>query len=514
MPLTNEKKKTDKKRGALGAPTGTALNRQEPAPLYRGDSRPPNEIYKKGFKALGTNKDLVDHILHCGGEKGTKYVSTSISKEKAKKHPKYVSKSYVYEIRTMRPVVNVEEFIKNYLDKFGDLKGAAQFYAKTEREIAIKGKISPFEIKKCWKVSKIDKKRVISTEFVLNPEYYEHVIQKVRFSVKTISATVVAIEVGIDINELYQEYSISKKIGNFSNTYQVGIQLAGKWIGGFTLGLLGARCGASIGSLAGSYGIIGGSILGGAGGFFYGAMGGSALGEEIYQKLNSPERTRSSAPSTILPSSVFEETRARLNSLDTSISMNSHVRINEQSQLATPDIVLSDAEMFRGRRSLDLLNNAAKRMAEMPSVPSRPCNPTTASALVSNQSRASRGADRQSTRLSHRTRVSSMNSLSESIESLSTIDYTITPTSLNPASRFISKNGESRHSFFNNATAKSLYVPAEFDTILSERLNVGINPDANANGERAFGGAIGSGTCCTRDGSSVSTAGGDVSFGR
>jgi RHS repeat-associated protein len=97
-------------------------------PLYRSDTRGPEEIFESGFDPRGGNMDLVEHASGYSTDSG--YVSTSMSKSVA-----IARGGYVYEIRGANGVNVNQEFPGNPFSH--------------EKEIAVPGRIDASCIVSC-----------------------------------------------------------------------------------------------------------------------------------------------------------------------------------------------------------------------------------------------------------------------------------------------------------------------------------------------------------------------------
>src|SRR5579872_5028135 len=78
-----------------------------PPPLYRGDLRTPDTIFREGFQALGKDANLIKHVVYYYSSSApSQYISTTVSKEVASKFPQGAPPvpdsdfNHVYEIHT------------------------------------------------------------------------------------------------------------------------------------------------------------------------------------------------------------------------------------------------------------------------------------------------------------------------------------------------------------------------------------------------------------------------------
>lgn len=94
-----------------------------------------------------------------------------------------------------------------------------------------------------------------------------------------------AVGIATDSYSLYSQYQQSVKTGNYANTYQEGVRIAGGWTGAYAVGTAGAQFGAAFGlafSPAGS--VIGGAIgglIGGGIGYFGGSYASVGIAKDI-----------------------------------------------------------------------------------------------------------------------------------------------------------------------------------------------------------------------------------------
>lgn len=120
--------------------------------LYRGDSRDPDFIFKNGFNARGKNLNLLSHVTN-DASLDSAYISTSTSKEAATLFPwvSDIKYSYVYEINSYRPPINVVAYLTHEFN-LGDIHPEDFEIIKSEYEKAFVSKIYSQEIKGAWQV--------------------------------------------------------------------------------------------------------------------------------------------------------------------------------------------------------------------------------------------------------------------------------------------------------------------------------------------------------------------------
>ncbi|MEV6430872.1 hypothetical protein [Nocardia sp. NPDC051463] len=104
------------------------------SPLYRGDQRPPHEVFLHGFEPRGTNEDFDDHLV---GDSTSNYVSTSTDAAHANDHTGVDERGYVYIIEDAPGGIDVNLW---YASK-------DQPVAADELEIAFKGGVPANKIK-------------------------------------------------------------------------------------------------------------------------------------------------------------------------------------------------------------------------------------------------------------------------------------------------------------------------------------------------------------------------------
>jgi len=97
-----------------------------PADVYRVDARPPGEIFKDGFKAWGSNGDLLAHILGTSltrtGDEGSSFVATTETLEAAYRIIQRMYENdlalrrtnfYIYEIRADQTFYQVDRYLES-----------------------------------------------------------------------------------------------------------------------------------------------------------------------------------------------------------------------------------------------------------------------------------------------------------------------------------------------------------------------------------------------------------------
>lgn len=268
----------------------------EGEPLYRGDARHFKDIFNKGFTAHGTNTDL---LLHASPPNGfsfsqSAYISTSISRDTAKLFPLSLSTeitpSYVYEIHTKKPIINVVDVLNKINYSPIELE-----ILKSEQERAIPLKIEPNEIKGAWEVESkqriiLDsqekyKVRTIKGEFIPNLNYISpnYSGQKFWNSSRSFGHLLAGVGLALDGMSLYGEYQHSKESGDYSNTYRESVRIMGGWTNAWAVGTSFSEMGiAGCAPIAPPFGSVACGIFGGLLGSAIGYYSGSMLATRIY----------------------------------------------------------------------------------------------------------------------------------------------------------------------------------------------------------------------------------------
>lgn len=237
-------------------------------PLYRGDSRPPHEIFTEGFQAKGKNYDIFSHVR--GSESG--FVSTSKSALASTHFPDSatvfiydLNKSYLYEVYPDPGVdINRKMLRGTPAQKLGHITD----YGK-EFEVAIRDRIAPSQIKSCVDVdinrTPTDISRIATTNKYDNPLFVPSknrsrtLWNAGRYAGKAIMATGLA----LDGYSIVEQYQISTKTGRYGNTRKEVARVAAGWTGAYYGGSAGATYGASLASYGGPYGTVVGGVAGG-----------------------------------------------------------------------------------------------------------------------------------------------------------------------------------------------------------------------------------------------------------
>lgn len=295
----------------LGKPP--ALFTQTYPTLYRGDAKDFNHVFNKGFTALGTNTDLLQHLIPTRESfyfKASAYIPTSLSKEVAAQFPQPlpadINCSYLYEIETKRPAINAVEKLEKILPQ--DVID----FNRGLQERLILSKIEPHEIKGCWKVNiyknligiEFDKayelkmRHIQESSFITNPNFVSPTYPEMKlwnvgklagYSLTFVGAT-------FDALSLNHEYQISKKTGNYDNTYQEGSRLVGAWAGALATGSVFAEMGAAYCIPFAPYGPPVCGFVGGLIGSAVGYYTGSEAGTKIYDIARNGPKNVSQSP--------------------------------------------------------------------------------------------------------------------------------------------------------------------------------------------------------------------------
>ena len=101
--------KASAKPSPKASPKNAAASTTVDDVVYRGDSRPPSQIFEEGFTARGKNMDLTDHAFGYSDDSG--YISTSRSKNVATEFAG--PDGYVYKIKKPANGVDVNQKLGN-----------------------------------------------------------------------------------------------------------------------------------------------------------------------------------------------------------------------------------------------------------------------------------------------------------------------------------------------------------------------------------------------------------------
>ncbi|QAV22565.1 scabin-related ADP-ribosyltransferase [Proteus hauseri] len=94
--------------------------------VYRADSRPPEEVFKKGFFAWGNNLNFHAHVNGVSGRRGSKdsaFIPTTSNFKSSEKFAKDLlnvstdNKSYIYQIRATHNFYSALDTVYYYHDK-------------------------------------------------------------------------------------------------------------------------------------------------------------------------------------------------------------------------------------------------------------------------------------------------------------------------------------------------------------------------------------------------------------
>ncbi|MBY0378001.1 MAG: enterotoxin A family protein, partial [Gammaproteobacteria bacterium] len=162
-----EKKKEESTSGIDAAKYGFGvIFRGEALPVptehwYRGDNAKPKEVHAEGFKAQGTNMDIISHARPVDGNASSSasgYVSTTTSIDVALRHPYEfpagTNRSFIYEIAPQSNAVDVPKaFIANPADP-RESAYIEDYWVNIahEHEKAIPRKIEARDIRGAWPV--------------------------------------------------------------------------------------------------------------------------------------------------------------------------------------------------------------------------------------------------------------------------------------------------------------------------------------------------------------------------
>ena len=207
-------------------------------PLFRGDSRPIEQIHTEGFKPKGSNLNLYHHSLPFNAEgnvMASGYVATSSSKSIASEFPIEAFKTKrVYEILSDKTPVNVLEELTPLLLN-GEISSDDFSMVRAEKEKAFPGAIEPHEIKGCWQTD------ASKETFTPNPNYKvpsSILAQNFLNVMRPTAHALTGLGLALDGLSLHTEYQLSTETGEYSNTYREGARIAGGWAGASTGGFL------------------------------------------------------------------------------------------------------------------------------------------------------------------------------------------------------------------------------------------------------------------------------------
>ncbi len=263
---------------------------------YRGDAKSPDEIFKKGFIARGTNLDVLSHVNPIGEQwfYDSAYVATSTSKNIAKQFPKDSLQAFLYEINAQRHGVDVSSSIHQAMNEKRMNTEDAKIYLQ-EKEMAVPHKIKPSDIKGAWQVEvKLNEEfncmeselfiRSLKDEYIPNPRYANAIAARILNTAKVTGHGLTGIGAILDGMSLFDSYELSKKMNDFDPFFQEGARILGGWSGAWALGTKFAARGGMIGGrtfgpIGAAVGTVGTGIIGGVLGY----QGGGTLAAKSYK---------------------------------------------------------------------------------------------------------------------------------------------------------------------------------------------------------------------------------------
>ena len=256
--------------------------------VYRGDDRLPQQIFSEGFTSRGVNKDLLSHVNPCGDWlEDSGYVSTSTSKEAAKKFPHHLrGRGFLYEVNLHPKAIDVPTVLTPEVGKgalhFEDFE---TFHAEKERAFPLK--IDKKDIKGAWpfdvlgEAGEFEKGRIVHKEYIPNPDYKVPVLAKVAGITKIAGKAASVVGTAIDGTLLYETYKKSQTSGNYAPFFESATSIIGGWGGSITLGSQFGSVGAQIGGVMGPAGVV----VGGVAGSLVGSILGSTVGEKLAHEV-------------------------------------------------------------------------------------------------------------------------------------------------------------------------------------------------------------------------------------
>lgn len=285
--------------------------------LNRGDSRAPEEIFKKGFKAYGNSKNPVAHMLTptAGQKKASGFVATSTSKGVARDFafPKLHEggrEGFIYEINPQKHGVDMKPVIQS-LEKKGLLSPAQlQKYYK-ELEVAVPDNIKPQDILRAWKVKaegfdvtngtyeliiSTDPEPIINTK--AKPNRAAKAVTQVAQAARPVNRVLTGAAVVSDGVRLHEAYEKSQEEDDIDIFFREAARVAGGWAGAYAGGraaaiATGLFCSRKCPGLVTVACSIAGGVIGSVYGYFYG----SESGELIYDNHDYLARRLSDASS-------------------------------------------------------------------------------------------------------------------------------------------------------------------------------------------------------------------------
>ena len=263
--------------------------------LYRGSESHPDKIFTNGFAAHGENPDLFSHLCHNDGN----FVSTSTSKEVAKKFPLYKSsgQAFLYEINAIEHGKDVSGVLRDARAKGTMGEGTYKAFS-SEKEVAIPKAIKVQDIKGAWLVNintsissscepgtmmpKIHEVREVEGPFIPNPEYVPSgrtvpVPSRPLMGARGVAHGLSGAALALDGISLYETYKSSKISGDYQSFFREGSRIMGGWSGAAAVGTAFAKTAATLCSPLGPYGPPVCGLVGGAVGSVLGYAAGSKM---------------------------------------------------------------------------------------------------------------------------------------------------------------------------------------------------------------------------------------------
>lgn len=127
-----------------------------PAVLFRGSGASPDKVFKEGFRSLGVNENLYDHVMYSGRTDsvfvatssdgvvsmrfvGLKFMDEELKLPNENRDKKYVSRLYLYKITPYPGIFDVNSSIDYYINTRKDDGYKSSKFLEYEHEYVAKG---------------------------------------------------------------------------------------------------------------------------------------------------------------------------------------------------------------------------------------------------------------------------------------------------------------------------------------------------------------------------------------
>lgn len=241
--------------------------------LYRGDTRPPKVIFKKGFVARGRNMDVSQHYFNF---RDSGYVSATTSEKVALPFAFDGETGWFYSTNPQADSIDIEAVM-----------GTKKKYNLKER--IVPHQIKPGDIIEARKATWLPSGEMVLGKRIPNPNWVPPsaaaVYPKLAATLKIIGHSAAVVGVAFDGANLYFAYQRTLATGDSQHVTKETMRIAGGWSGAIALGTAFAK--ASVFYLApmGPLAEITGSFVAGVVGSVAGYLGGEAVVKEITQKI-------------------------------------------------------------------------------------------------------------------------------------------------------------------------------------------------------------------------------------